>query len=110
MPSFHGQLPLAIVTVVLSVAVYILFKELRAVKSQATIGAHFATSFQEQQQQQQQQQLQMFQQMPPQFMIQDPHITEAQDPTPAPEEEEEEEAGGDTLPPPRPKSKIQKRQ
>lgn len=62
MPSFRGHLPLAVVSIVLSVAVYILYKELRAVKNQAAIGATFATAFQEQQQH-------MYQHLPPQFLM-----------------------------------------
>lgn len=51
MPALRDHLPLAIVTIALSVAVFILFKEVKAAKDQALIGARFATSFQEQQQQ-----------------------------------------------------------
>lgn len=55
MPGLRDHLPLAIVTIALSIAVFILFKEVKAAKDQALIGARFATSFQEQQQQQPQQ-------------------------------------------------------
>jgi hypothetical protein len=57
MPGLRDHLPLAIVTIALSVAVFILFKEVKAAKDQALIGARFATTFQEQQQQQQPQQI-----------------------------------------------------
>lgn len=52
MPGLRDHLPLALVTIALSIAVFILFKEVKAVKDQALIGARFATSFQEQQPQQ----------------------------------------------------------
>ena len=58
MPSFRDHLPLAIVSMVLSIAIFILFKDVRAVKAQAAAGARFAASYQEQ-----------LQQQPPQFQI-----------------------------------------
>lgn len=52
MPALRDHIPLAIVTIALSVAVFILFKEVKAAKEHAVVGARFAASFQEQQQQQ----------------------------------------------------------
>ena len=110
MPSFKGHLPLAVVSIALAIAVYILFKELRAVKNQAAIGANFATAFQEQQQQQ----LQMFQQMPPQFIMEPPPVAEPLVDQKADAAETEEDGtieDLDVVQPPRPKSsKLQKRQ
>jgi type II secretory pathway pseudopilin PulG len=109
MPSLRGHLPLAVVSIVLSVAVYILFKELRAVKSQAAIGANFAASSQ----QQQQQQLQMFQHMPPQFVMEHPPAELVPTPeTPATEEGQDDDGALEDLEPaptPRPKSKLQQK-
>ena len=51
MPSFRDHIPLAIITVTLSIAIFVLFRELKSVREQAAIGARFAASFQEQQQQ-----------------------------------------------------------
>lgn len=51
MPSFKDHLPLAIIAISLSIAVFILFKELRSVKEQAAAAnaaARAATSFQDQ--------------------------------------------------------------
>ncbi len=66
MPALRDHLPLAIVTIALSVAVFILFKEVKAAKEQALVGARFAASFQEQQQQP----LQLV--LPPQATLEDP--------------------------------------
>lgn len=61
MPALRDHIPLAIVTIALSVAVFILFKEVKAAKEHALAGSRFAASFQEQQQQQHQQLLVMSQ-------------------------------------------------
>ena len=106
MSSIRNHVPLAVITIVLSVAIYIVFKELRAVKTQAALGAQFATAFQEQQQQQQQQ-FQMFQQMPPQFLVEPPV-----DSTPTAAEAEDTEDGAiEDLDekPVKPKTKLQRR-
>jgi hypothetical protein len=100
MSSLRHHVPLALITVVLSVAIYILHKELRAVKSQAAIGAQFAATFQ---------QKQMF---PPQFLM---------EPMMPPPEQQQQQSGDedqghgddedDQLPAPVAKpSKVQKRQ
>lgn len=68
MTSFKNHVPLAIITIVLSVAIFILFKELKTVKAQAATGAQFAASFQEQQQQH----AQLLQQLPQQFIVEPP--------------------------------------
>ena len=58
------NMPLVVVTVALTIAVFILFKEVRAAKDQAAIGARLASSLQQQEEEmiRQQQQLQQQQQ------------------------------------------------
>ena len=58
------NMPLVVVTVALTIAVFILFKEVRAAKDQAAIGARLAASLQQQEEEmiRQQQQLQQQQQ------------------------------------------------
>ena len=85
MPSLREQLPLAIITIVLSIAIFILFKEMRAAKVQAATFARFAASFEEQQKAHQMLQLQQ----PMQFMM---------DPARAEEDQEDREDPGEIVP------------
>jgi hypothetical protein len=85
MPSLREQLPLAIITIVLSIAIFILFKEMRAAKVQAATFARFVASFEEQQKAHQMLQLQQ----PMQFMM---------DPARAEEDQEDREDREEIVP------------